>query len=57
VAAASATNNGWLAPSSGSSTTPVAPATFTGGAAQQELPGMVLSVAACVAVAVAGLFL
>ncbi|EXJ91530.1 hypothetical protein A1O3_00078 [Capronia epimyces CBS 606.96] len=55
-------NSGWLAPAAASGSgsvpaSPVSPATYTGGAAPTELPGMVWSVAACVAVAVAGLLI
>ncbi|KIW29314.1 uncharacterized protein PV07_05138 [Cladophialophora immunda] len=68
VAAASTSagsNSGWLAPSPSSgasaSSTPVAPINvtpFTGAAApQSQLPGTVLSVVICAAVAVSGLFL
>ncbi|KIX09252.1 uncharacterized protein Z518_00331 [Rhinocladiella mackenziei CBS 650.93] len=51
-------NSGWLAPPalSSSSVSPVSITPFTGGAAQDELPGAVLSVAVCMVVAVVGLF-
>ena len=61
-----ASNSGWVAPSdtrvaaassTPSSVVPLNVTPFTGGAAQQKLPGTVMSVALCVVVAVVGLFL
>ncbi|KAL2415331.1 Endochitinase A1 [Exophiala dermatitidis] len=55
-----ASNSGWLAPAAGqNSTSSVSPAIapYTGAAAQQQLPGTVLSVAVCMAVAAVSLFI